>query len=76
MGGDLMLGEARRGRTSMEHAVIGSLITSTLLTRFVMSVVYTLLTTWCCACAAAGTNHARVVPAPPRAGEPEPKLAD
>jgi HAE1 family hydrophobic/amphiphilic exporter-1 len=58
----LALGEGAEQRAPMARAVIGGLITSTLLTLFVVPVVYTVLddfVEWARARATRGTRHAR-----------------
>ena len=77
----LAIVEGTEQRAPMAHAVIGSLITSTLLTPFVVPVVYTLLDDLVLRLRRGrgrGTPaHApRVVPAPQLAREPEPVAAD
>jgi HAE1 family hydrophobic/amphiphilic exporter-1 len=64
------LGEGAEQRSGMAHAVIGGLITSTLLTLFVVPVVYTILddgVAWA---------FGRRKPAPHGAPEPEPAAGD
>jgi hydrophobic/amphiphilic exporter-1 (mainly G- bacteria), HAE1 family len=74
----LAIGEGAEQRAPMAHAVIGGLITSTLLTLFVVPVVYTLLDDLVIRLRRGRTPaHApRVVSAPPRARDPEPVAAD
>jgi HAE1 family hydrophobic/amphiphilic exporter-1 len=77
----MALGEGAEQRAPMGRAVIGGLITSTLLTLFVVPVVYTLLDDLTARLRRGrGTGHhdqaRRVVPAPALAREPEPVAAD
>jgi HAE1 family hydrophobic/amphiphilic exporter-1 len=77
----LAIGEGSEQRASMGRAVIGGLITSTLLTLFVVPVVYSLLDDLVNRLrrgrTGGGHDHAhRVVPAPALAREPEPVAAD
>ena len=64
------LGEGAEQRAPMAHAVIGGLITSTLLTLFVVPVVYTVLDD------ATGWFRARLAVRAPRHRDPVPALAD
>jgi HAE1 family hydrophobic/amphiphilic exporter-1 len=73
----MAIGEGAERRVPMAHAVIGGLITSTLLTLFVVPVVYTLLDDLVIRLRRGrGAKPAHVVPAPPRLREPEPVAAD
>ena len=73
----LALGEGSEQRAPMGRAVIGGLITSTLLTLFVVPVVYTLLDDFTNRLRRGRAAHApRVVHAGPLSREPEPVAAD
>lgn len=77
----LALGEGAEQRAPMGRAVIGGLITSTLLTLFVVPVVYTLLDDLVGRLrrGKSGGHHGhapRMVPAPSLARDPEPVAAD
>ena len=73
----MALGEGSEQRAPMGRAVIGGLITSTLLTLFVVPVVYTLLDDLTNRLRRGRGKHAhRVVPAPALTREPEPVAAD
>jgi HAE1 family hydrophobic/amphiphilic exporter-1 len=73
----MALGEGSEQRAPMGRAVIGGLITSTMLTLFVVPVVYTLLDDFVNRLRRGRTGHApRVVHAGPSVREPEPVAAD
>ena len=73
----MALGEGSEQRAPMGRAVIGGLITSTLLTLFVVPVVYTLLDDFVNRLRRGRGGHAhRVAPAPALTREPEPVAAD
>jgi HAE1 family hydrophobic/amphiphilic exporter-1 len=72
----LALGEGSEQRAPMGRAVIGGLITSPLLTLFVVPVVYTLLDDFTNRLRRGRGNRPRVVHAGPAVRDPEPVAAD
>jgi HAE1 family hydrophobic/amphiphilic exporter-1 len=72
----LALGEGSEQRAPMGRAVIGGLITSTLLTLFVVPVVYTLLDDFTNRLRRGRSNRPRVVHAGPAVRDTEPVAAD
>ncbi|HEU4885263.1 MAG TPA: efflux RND transporter permease subunit [Longimicrobium sp.] len=72
----LALGEGSEQRAPMGRAVIGGLITSTLLTLFVVPVVYTLLDDFSNRLRRGRSGRPRVVHAGPAVRDPEPVAAD
>ena len=72
----MALGEGSEQRAPMGRAVIGGLITSTLLTLFVVPVVYTLLDDFVNRLRRGRASRASVVHRPPLVREPEAVAAD
>ncbi|HEX5870283.1 MAG TPA: efflux RND transporter permease subunit, partial [Longimicrobium sp.] len=72
----MALGEGSEQRAPMGRAVIGGLITSTLLTLFVVPVVYTLLDDFTNRLRRGRASRPRVVHAGPAVRDPEPVAAD
>jgi hydrophobic/amphiphilic exporter-1 (mainly G- bacteria), HAE1 family len=72
----LALGEGSEQRAPMGRAVIGGLITSTLLTLFVVPVVYTLLDDFSNRLRRGRSSRPRVVHAGPAVRDTEPVAAD
>jgi AcrB/AcrD/AcrF family len=72
----LALGEGSEQRAPMGSAVMGGLITSTLLTPFVVPVVYTLLDDFSNRVRRGRSSRPRVVHAGPAVRDPEPVAAD